>query len=145
MSGTVAGEMVDDDLATTSMTYELADEPGVEHVFDGSVVANVTSNGCVILQGTLDADPLDENVDLVEVSYRADGSTASPDRRLADPPGVVDGKTIGDESRGWITIIGVTIVLVFGAWLVGIAYYGYVSGKAAAQMQADYRWHQLNP
>ena len=117
MSGTVAGELVDDDLAAVSMTYELADEPGVEHVFDGSVVADVTSNGCVILEGMLDADPVDENVDLAELSYRADGSTASPDRRLAEPPGVVDGEAVpsGGERLGvggWIVLIAAVVVLV---------------------------------
>ncbi|MFH0981052.1 MAG: hypothetical protein V2A79_05885 [Planctomycetota bacterium] len=125
MSGAGNASLVGGDLADVNVTYELADEPDVQHDFSGTMVADVTSNGQVNVEGTLDADAVDENVDLASLSYRPDGSTDTPQRELGQPRGAVAGDIVGDPAGARLgigTILVIIAIVVVGIILIKSCY-----------------------
>ena len=148
MSGTVDAGLVDDDVAEVDLTFEFADDPGVEHVLDGTLVADASSNGHVVLEGTLDAEAVDESIDLTQLSHHPEGMGFSVEgasyrppvlpRAVDAPPGVVDGETVGDltgdGTRSWLALAAGVLVVIAAA-VLGITWASYkcYAGKISSQ------------
>jgi hypothetical protein len=121
MNGAVTGQYdAGSDEMAMDATVEFAEDPGVQHAMTAGLTADATTNGRVVMEGSLDSDTVNENVDLMGLSYRPDGSTTTSERALASPAAVLAGDAVPmpDGLRiNWVlvlVVVGLLCVVLMG-------------------------------